>query len=180
MNCADQRCKWCLYSFVNIHLKYSFVNFLSIFFFFFFSFQCLYIHRFEWGIVLSSLCHGWDKRGYTKWCSRGSTSTLLNCVWLYLKVIQIQLTWTLSEIQRYYLISHYMALWSSAGTFWKFFENKEPHYQLSFWKFFENKEPHYQLPITFFLWKINYKCYFHYWHPNHCHLFWSHLEKKNW
>ena len=161
MNWADRRCKWCLYSFVNIHLKYSFVNFVSIFFFF--SFKCLYIHRFEWGIVLSSLCHGWDKRGYTKWCSRGSTSTLLNCVWLYLKVIQIQLTWTLSEIQRYYLISHYMVLWSSAGTFWKFFENKEPHYQL---------------PITFFVWEINYKCYFHYWHPKSLSFVLKSLGKK--
>ena len=51
--------------FVN-YLKYSFVNFPSIFS----SFKCLYIVRFEWGIVLSSSNDGWDKRGYTTWCPR--------------------------------------------------------------------------------------------------------------
>ena len=71
--------------------KYSFANFLSIFS----SFQCLYIVWFEWDIVLSSLCDVWDKRGYTMWCFREGPSTLLNCVWLYLKVVQIQQTWTL-------------------------------------------------------------------------------------
>ena len=31
------------------------------------SFQCLYIVRFEWDIVLSSSHDGSDKRGYTMW-----------------------------------------------------------------------------------------------------------------
>ena len=51
--------------------KYSFVNFLSIFY----SFQCLYIVRFEWDIVLSSSYDGWDKRGYTILCPREGTSS---------------------------------------------------------------------------------------------------------
>ena len=34
---------------------------------FFSSFQCLYIVRFEWDIVLSSSYDGSDKRGYTMW-----------------------------------------------------------------------------------------------------------------
>ena len=51
-------------------LKYSFVNFLSIFY----SFQCLYIVTFEWDIVLSSSYDGWDKRGYTILCPREGTS----------------------------------------------------------------------------------------------------------
>ena len=61
--------------------NHSFVNFLSIFS----SFQCFYIVRFEWDIVLSSSYDGWDKHGYTMWCPREVTSTLLKCVWLYLK-----------------------------------------------------------------------------------------------
>ena len=48
------------------------------------TFQCLYVVRFEWDIVLSSSYDGWDKGGYTTWCPRGGTSTLLNCVWSYL------------------------------------------------------------------------------------------------
>ena len=64
----------------NNYLKYSFVNFLGIFS----SFQCIYIVRFESDIVLV-----WDKRGYTMWCPREGTSTLVNCVRLYLKVVQI-------------------------------------------------------------------------------------------
>ena len=46
MNCADRRCKSCLYSFVYIHLKYSFVNLLSILFIYLFIFHfnaCIYI-----------------------------------------------------------------------------------------------------------------------------------------
>ena len=58
------------------------------------SFQCLYIVRYEWDIVISNSYDGWDERGYTIWCLRQGTSTLLNCVWLYLKVVQIQQTWT--------------------------------------------------------------------------------------
>ena len=37
----------------------------------------------------------WDKRGYIMRCPREGTSTLLNWEWLYLKVVQIQETWTL-------------------------------------------------------------------------------------
>ena len=72
-------------------MKYSFVNILSIFS----SFQCLYKVRFEWDTVLSNSYDGWDKRGYTMWFPREGTFTLLNCVWLYLKAVQIQHTWTL-------------------------------------------------------------------------------------
>ena len=79
------------YVFCNSYLKYSFVTFLSICS----SFQCFYIVRFEWDIVLSSSYDGWDKRGYTMWCPREGTFTLQNCVWLYLKVVQIQQIWTL-------------------------------------------------------------------------------------
>ena len=140
-------------------MKYSFINLLSIFFFH--SSACIYINFNE---VLFFLVNVMDKCGYTKWCSRGGTSTLLNCVWLYLKVVQIQQTWTFSDIQRYYLISHCIVLWSSAEAFCKFFENKEPHYQLA---------------ITyFFVWEINYKFYFSTGISNHCNLFWSHLGKK--
>ena len=71
--------------------KYSFVNFLSIFS----SFQCLYLVRFEWDIVLSSSYHACDEGGYIMLCPREDTSTLLNCFWLYLKVVQIQQTCTL-------------------------------------------------------------------------------------
>ena len=49
------------YVFCNNYLKYSFVNFFSIFS----SFQCSYVVRFEWDIVLSSSYNGWDKREYT-------------------------------------------------------------------------------------------------------------------
>ena len=79
------------YIFGNNYLKYSFVNFLSIFS----SFQCLYIVRFEYDIILSNSYDGWDKRGYTMWLPREGTSAVLNCVWLYLKRVQIQHTWTL-------------------------------------------------------------------------------------
>ena len=65
--------------------KYLFVNFLSIFSLL----QCLYIVRFGWDIVLSSSHDGWDKRGYTIWYPGEGTSTLLNSVWLYLKVVKI-------------------------------------------------------------------------------------------
>ena len=73
------------YGFSNKYLKYSLVSFLSIFP----SFRCLYIVRCEWDIVLSSSYDGWDKRGYIMWYPREGTSTLLNCVWLYLKMVQI-------------------------------------------------------------------------------------------
>ena len=55
-------------------MKYSFVNFLSTFS----SCQWLCVVRFEWDIVLSSLYDGWGKRGYSMWCPRKGTSTLLN------------------------------------------------------------------------------------------------------
>ena len=71
--------------------RYPFVNFLSNFS----SFQCLYTVTFEWDIVLSSSYDGWDMRGYTMRCPREGTSNLLNCVWLFLKVVQIQQTWKL-------------------------------------------------------------------------------------
>ena len=53
-------------------LKYSFVKFLNTFS----SFQCLYIVRFEWDIVLSSSYDGWNKHGYTMWCPREGIYTL--------------------------------------------------------------------------------------------------------
>ena len=68
-------------------MKCSFVNLLSIFS----SFQCLYIVKFEWDIVLSNSHDGWDKHGYTMWFPREGTSTLLNCVWLYLKLMQTEI-----------------------------------------------------------------------------------------
>ena len=76
-----------VYVFCNNYFKYSFVKFQSIFS----SFQCLHIVRLEWDIFLSNSYDGWDKRGYTMWCHRESTSTLLNCVWLYLKVVQVEI-----------------------------------------------------------------------------------------
>ena len=54
-------------------MKYSFVNFLSNFS----SFQCLYIVRSEWDIVLSSSYDGWDTHGHTMWCTRKGASKLL-------------------------------------------------------------------------------------------------------
>ena len=57
-------------------MKYSFVNLLSILSLF----QCLYIVRSDWDIVLSSSYDEWNKRGYTMWCPREGTSTLLNFV----------------------------------------------------------------------------------------------------
>ena len=62
---------------------------LSAIFEIFISVLVYYIVRFEWDIVFSSSYDGWDKRGYTMWCPREGTSTLLICVWLYLKVVQI-------------------------------------------------------------------------------------------
>ena len=58
--------------------KHSFANFLNIFY----SFQCLYIVPFEWDILLSSSYDGWHKCGYTIWCPREGTTTLINYVWL--------------------------------------------------------------------------------------------------
>ena len=66
------------YVFRDNYLKYSLVNFLSIFS----SFKCLYVDRSEWNIVSSYSYGGWDKPGYTMWCSREGTSTHPNCVWL--------------------------------------------------------------------------------------------------
>ena len=58
--------------------------------------------RFEWYILymnnmndISSSYDWCDKCWFIMWCSREGASTLLNCVWLYLKVVQIQQTWTL-------------------------------------------------------------------------------------
>ena len=79
------------YIFGNKYLKYLFANFLSTFS----SFQCLNIVIFEQGIVLSNSYDGWDKRGYTIWFNREGTPTLLNCIWLYLKGVPMQHTWTL-------------------------------------------------------------------------------------
>ena len=67
------------YVFCNNYLKYSFL-------------MLVYIVRFGWDIALSSSYDGWDKHGYTMWCHRDGTSTLLNCVWLCLKVVQIERT----------------------------------------------------------------------------------------
>ena len=55
------------------------------------SFRCLFVIRFEWGIVLSSL-HDIKKRGCTMSCPWEGTSTLLNCDWFYLKLMWIQET----------------------------------------------------------------------------------------
>ena len=55
----------------------------------------MYVVRFVWDIVLSSSYDGSDNLGYTMWCPREGSSSLLNCVWLYLKVVQIQQTWML-------------------------------------------------------------------------------------
>ena len=77
--------------FSNNYLKYSIVNFLSILSLF----QCLYIVRFKWDIVLSSSYEGSDNRWYTMWCLREGTSTHLNCVWLYQRWGKFCRLWTL-------------------------------------------------------------------------------------
>ena len=51
----------------------------------------LYIIRFEWDIIFTSSYDEWAKDGYTKWCPKEGTSTLLNWVSLYLKVVQIKM-----------------------------------------------------------------------------------------
>ena len=55
------------------------------------SWRNLYIIRFEWGIIFTSSYDEWAKDGHTKWCPREGTSTLLNWVSLYLKVVQIKM-----------------------------------------------------------------------------------------
>ena len=56
-------------------MKYSFVNFLSIFS----SFPCLCIVRLEWDIVLSSSYDGSDQCEYTMWQPReGNSSTTIS------------------------------------------------------------------------------------------------------
>ena len=74
------------YVFCNNYLKFFY------FLFWYYSFQCLCIVRFDCDIVLSSSNDGSDKRGYTMWCQREGTFSLLNCIWLHLKVVQIHQT----------------------------------------------------------------------------------------
>ena len=87
INCADWRCKWCL----RFLQQLSEIFICKLFKYLFF----ILMLRFEWDILISSSYDGSEKCGYIMWCPSEGTSTLLKCVWLYLKVVQIQVTWTL-------------------------------------------------------------------------------------
>ena len=56
------------------------------------SFRCLFVVRFEWDIVLSS-SYDIRKAWIHHVMSWEGTSTLLNCVWFYLKLVRIQETY---------------------------------------------------------------------------------------
>ena len=57
------------------------------------SFRCLFVVRFEWDIVLSS-SYDIRKAWIHHVMSWEGTSTLLNCVWFYLKLVRIQETYS--------------------------------------------------------------------------------------